>query len=113
GSRDGDPWTAIIEPPLAELRPGQQDSDSLPRYDVLDPILKLNVEEMVDLREIVLRTGCEPALVARVLQMVDRSEFKRRQAAPGLRVSARAFGLGRRMPIVMRRTRDVPQEMTG
>lgn len=103
------PESTITKPPSAELRPGQQDSDSLPPYDVLDLILKLYVEELVDLREIVLRTGFEPALVARVLQMVDRSEFKRRQAAPGLRVSARAFGLGRRMPIVMRRTRDEPR----
>jgi NAD+ synthase (glutamine-hydrolysing) len=104
--RDLIPESTITKPPSAELRPGQQDSDSLPPYDVLDVILKLYIEELCDLREIVHRTGQPPALVARILGLVDRNEYKRRQAAPGLRVSPKAFGHGRRIPIVMRRTRD-------
>jgi NAD+ synthase (glutamine-hydrolysing) len=100
------PESTITKPPSAELRPGQQDSDSLPPYDVLDVILKLYVEELLDLREIVSRTGASPQLVARILKMVDRNEYKRRQAAPGIRVSPKAFGHGRRIPIVMKRTRD-------
>lgn len=103
------PESTITKPPSAELRPGQLDQDTLPPYPVLDRILKLYIEELRDLEQIVHLTDYDPALVARVLGMVDRNEYKRRQAAPGLRVSARAFGLGRRMPIVMRRTRDVPQ----
>ena len=71
----------------------------------------LGVEELKDLREIVHLTEQPPELVAKILRMVDRSEYKRRQAAPGLRVSTKAFGVGRRVPIVMRRTRDVPQEI--
>ena len=100
------PESTITKPPSAELRPGQQDSDSLPPYDVLDVILKLYVEELLDLKEIVHRTGYDAALVRRILGMVDRNEYKRRQAAPGLRVSPKAFGYGRRIPIVMKRTRD-------
>jgi len=103
------PESTITKPPSAELRPGQQDSDSLPPYEVLDLILKLYIEELLDLREIVHRTEQPPALVAKILGMVDRNEYKRRQAAPGLRVSSKAFGHGRRVPIVMRRTRDVPE----
>ena len=105
------PESTITKPPSAELRPDQQDSDSLPPYEVLDVILKLYVEELKDLREIVHLTEQPPELVAKILRMVDRSEYKRRQAAPGLRVSTKAFGVGRRVPIVMRRTRDVPQEI--
>jgi NAD+ synthase (glutamine-hydrolysing) len=100
------PESTITKPPSAELRPGQQDSDSLPPYDVLDTILRLYIEEVIDLDEIVAETGYDPALVARILKMVDRNEYKRRQAAPGLRVSSKAFGHGRRIPIVMKRTRD-------
>ncbi|MEP0547311.1 MAG: NAD+ synthase [Rhodothermales bacterium] len=108
------PENTITKPPSAELRPGQQDSDSLPPYDVLDVILKLYIEELLDLREIVHRTGESPQLVARILKMVDRNEYKRRQAAPGIRVSPKAFGHGRRIPIVMKRTRDdVVTEATG
>ena len=104
------PQSTITKPPSAELRPGQQDSDSLPPYDVLDLILKLYIEELLDLRTIVERTGFAPDLVAKILGLVDRNEYKRRQAAPGLRVSVKAFGHGRRIPIVMRRTRDVPTD---
>lgn len=99
--REAIPQNTIEKPPSAELRPGQLDQDTLPPYEVLDAILALYLEEEEDLGGIVRRTGHEAALVARVLAMVERSEFKRRQAAPGLRVSARAF---RPMPLVMRRS---------
>ncbi len=108
------PQNTITKPPSAELRPDQVDQDSLPPYDVLDTILELYIEELLDLRQIVGRTDYDAALVSKILAMVDRNEYKRRQAAPGLRVSPKAFGHGRRMPIVMRRTRDAPAgELTG
>ena len=99
------PENTITKPPSAELKPGQVDQDSLPPYDVLDRILLYYVEEHLGLEAIVRLTGYDRALVDRVLRMVDRNEYKRRQAAPGLRVSAKAFGVGRRLPIVMQRTR--------
>lgn len=105
------PENTITKPPSAELRPDQQDSDSLPPYPVLDEILRLYVEDLLDLDAIVARTGYERPFVLRLLQMVDRNEYKRRQAPPGLRVSPKAFGMGRRLPIVMRwnRLRDALQ----
>jgi NAD+ synthase (glutamine-hydrolysing) len=99
------PEATITKPPSAELRPDQKDEDSLPPYDVLDLVLKLYVEEMRSETAIVHLTGFDEGVVRRVLRMVDLSEYKRRQAAPGLRVSAKAFGMGRRLPVVMRRTR--------
>ncbi|MDZ4698122.1 MAG: NAD(+) synthase, partial [Rhodothermales bacterium] len=96
------PVNTITKPPSAELRPDQQDSDSLPPYPVLDEILRRYVEEIEDLDTIVRETGLDRAFVHRILRMVDRNEYKRRQAAPGLRVSKKAFGVGRRLPIVMR-----------
>jgi NAD+ synthase (glutamine-hydrolysing) len=96
------PRSTIVKPPSAELSPGQLDSDSLPPYPVLDRILRLYIEEQREWREIVSRTGLEAGIVLRYLDMVDRSEYKRRQAPPGLRVSSKAFGIGRRVPIVMR-----------
>jgi NAD+ synthase (glutamine-hydrolysing) len=97
---------AIIEkPPSAELRPDQKDSDSLPPYEVLDDILERYIEKGEDLAAIVAGTGQSTEYVLRLLRMVDRNEYKRRQAAPGLRVSGKAFGIGRRLPIVMRRQR--------
>ncbi len=98
------PESTITKPPSAELRPGQQDSDSLPPYDVLDEVLRRFVEAREGVEAIVAATGFDRALVARVAGMVERNEYKRRQAAPGLRVSGKAFGVGRRLPIVMRRT---------
>jgi NAD+ synthase (glutamine-hydrolysing) len=98
------PQSTITKPPSAELRPNQTDQDALPPYEVLDVILKLYVEELRDTRQIVHLTGFDRSEVERVIRMVDRSEYKRRQAPPGLRVSTRAFGIGRRMPIVMHRT---------
>jgi len=95
------PASVMTKPPSAELRPGQLDVDSLPEYDVLDPILQLYVEDDRSYEEIVSR-GFDPAVVARVIALVDRSEYKRRQAAPGIKVSTRAFGRDRRLPITNR-----------
>ncbi len=102
--RDLIPRNTITKPPSAELRPDQTDQDTLPPYSVLDAILERYIEAHEDVEAIVAATGFERALVALVAGMVDRNEYKRRQAAPGLRVSAKAFGVGRRLPIVMRRT---------
>ncbi len=104
--RDVIPHSTITKPPSAELRPGQKDSDSLPVYETLDRILKLYIEEAVEVDEIERRTGFDRSLIAKVVRMVDNSEFKRWQLAPGLRVTDKAFGSGRRMPLVMRRQRD-------
>ncbi|MEA5391021.1 NAD+ synthase [Cyanobium gracile UHCC 0139] len=97
---DGELIGAAIrsKPPSAELRPDQRDSDSLPDYGVLDPLLKASIEELRTPEELVA-DGADPALVARVAGLLRRAEFKRRQAAPVLKVSDRAFGTGWRMPI--------------
>ncbi|NLC56060.1 MAG: NAD+ synthase [Armatimonadetes bacterium] len=95
------PESTILRPPTAELRPGQKDTDSLPPYEVLDPILELYVEEDRSFEEIVA-LGHDAALVRRVLQMVDRSEYKRRQAPPGVKITPKAFGRDRRLPITNR-----------
>jgi NAD+ synthase (glutamine-hydrolysing) len=95
------PHTAITRPPTAELRPNQKDTDSLPPYDVLDPILKAYVEEDRGAEEIVA-LGFDRETVQRVIHMVDRSEYKRRQAPPGVRITQRAFGRDRRLPITNR-----------
>jgi NAD+ synthase (glutamine-hydrolysing) len=99
------PQATIDKPPSAELRPDQKDEDSLPPYDVLDAILARYVERRQSAERIADATGYDLALVRDVIGKVDRNEFKRRQAAPGLRVTGKAFGAGRRHPIVMRRTR--------
>ena len=95
------PESSISKAPSAELRPNQTDQDSLPPYDVLDGILKLYIEEWLEVDAIVT-AGFERDLVLRVLKLVDTNEFKRRQAAPTLRVSSKAFGSGRQMPIAQR-----------
>jgi NAD+ synthase (glutamine-hydrolysing) len=92
------PQRVIDRPPSAELRPGQKDSDSLPPYEVLDPILEAFIEEDLSVDEIEER-GFDRATVARVLDLVKRNEYKRRQAPPGVRVSRRAFGRDWRYPI--------------
>jgi NAD+ synthase (glutamine-hydrolysing) len=92
------PQRVIDRPPSAELRPDQKDSDSLPPYEVLDPILEAFIEDDLSVQEIVAR-GFERATVARVLDLVQRNEYKRRQAPPGVRVSRRAFGRDWRYPI--------------
>ena len=93
------PDNTIQKPPSAELRPGQKDSDSLPPYDILDPVLRQYIEERQGPKEIIAK-GFDKSLVERILKMVNRNEFKRHQTAPVLRVSPKAFGMGRRMPIV-------------
>ncbi len=92
------PQTVIEKPPSAELRPDQKDSDSLPPYDVLDPILKAYVEDDRTFAEL-LAMGFEQETVARVMRLVDISEYKRRQAPPGVKITPRAFGRDRRLPI--------------
>lgn len=92
------PPTTISRPPSAELKPGQLDSDSLPPYDVLDPILELYVERQAGIADI-LAAGYDEATVRRVARLVDRSEYKRRQGAPGVKITPKAFGRDRRMPI--------------
>jgi NAD+ synthase (glutamine-hydrolysing) len=95
------PENSIIKPPSAELRPGQLDSDSLPDYEVLDAILALYVDADAGLPEIVSR-GFDPELVARVARMTDAAEWKRRQYPPGTKISLKAFGKDRRLPITNR-----------
>jgi NAD+ synthase (glutamine-hydrolysing) len=88
----------LTKAPSAELRPNQVDQDSLPPYDVLDQILQLYVEENLSGAEVIAR-GLEEKTVRWVQHRVDLNEYKRAQAAPGLKVTSRAFGLGRKMPI--------------
>ena len=95
------PVSTLDKPPSAELAPNQKDQDSLPPYEVLDAILRLYVEGLVDPARIIAE-GHDPATVERVIRLVVRSEYKRGQAAPGLRVSPRAFGMGRRIPLAQR-----------
>ncbi len=96
------PERCITRPPSAELRPDQKDTDSLPPYEVLDAILQAYVEEDQSPDEIVVGLGLPEALVQRVTRMVDRNEYKRRQAPPGVRITSRAFGKDRRLPITQR-----------
>jgi NAD+ synthase (glutamine-hydrolysing) len=93
------PESTLEKPPSAELRPNQKDSDSLPPYDVLDAILEDYVEDMHSAEQIAKDRGFDLALIQRVMRMVDRAEYKRQQAAPGIKISAKAFGYGRRFPI--------------
>ncbi len=99
--RDIIPPNTIARAPSAELRPNQTDQDTLPEYDILDGILRLRVEEQMSAGEIAAQ-GYERETVERVVRMIHANEYKRRQAAPGLKVTTRAFGTGRRMPIAMR-----------
>ncbi|PYI44803.1 MAG: NAD+ synthase [Verrucomicrobia bacterium] len=95
------PASTIEKPPSAELRPNQKDQDTLPPYDVLDAILRLHVEDNLSVAEIVAQ-GFDEKTVRWVQRRVDLNEYKRAQAAPGLKVTSRAFGVGRRMPIAQR-----------
>jgi NAD+ synthase (glutamine-hydrolysing) len=95
------PASIIERPPSAELRPDQRDEDSLPPYDVLDPILDAYIEEDLGREQLVLR-GFDPDDVEKVVRLVDRAEYKRRQAPPGIKVTSRAFGRDRRVPITNR-----------
>jgi len=101
GKREIIPSSTIEKPPSAELRPNQKDQDTLPRYEVLDAILRLYVEDNLSVAEIVAQ-GFDEKTVRWVQLRVDLNEYKRAQAAPGLKVTSRAFGVGRRMPIAQR-----------
>ena len=96
------PENVFTKPPSAELRPDQKDTDSLPPYDVLDPILEAYVEQYRTPREIAASLKLPLELVQDIVNKVDRNEYKRQQAAPGLKVTTKAFGVGRRMPIAQR-----------
>jgi NAD+ synthase/NAD+ synthase (glutamine-hydrolysing) len=98
------PENVFIKPPSAELRPDQKDTDSLPPYDVLDAILRGYVEEFKAAQQIATELGLPLALVKDIALKVDRNEYKRQQAAPGLKVTTKAFGIGRRFPIAQRYT---------
>jgi NAD+ synthase (glutamine-hydrolysing) len=93
------PREIIEKPPSAELRPDQLDQDSLPPYEILDGLLHYYIEENMSIDEIAA-LGFDRALAASIAAKVDRAEYKRSQAAPALRITSRAFGSGRRMPIV-------------
>jgi NAD+ synthase (glutamine-hydrolysing) len=105
------PERVITKPPSAELRADQKDTDSLPPYAELDPILRGYVEDDRSLEELVA-AGHDPQVVARVIQLVDASEYKRRQAPPGIKITPRAFGRDRRMPITNRYAADGVQRKT-
>ncbi len=102
-NREGEiiPWSSITKPPSAELRPDQRDQDTLPPYEILDAILELYVEESLSGADIIAR-GFDESTVRWVQRRVDLNEYKREQAAPGLRVTSKAFGSGRRIPIAQR-----------
>jgi NAD+ synthase (glutamine-hydrolysing) len=96
------PESTLEKPPSAELRPGQMDSDTLPPYDILDSILEDYVEDYHTAEQIAADRGYELKLVRDVIRMIDRSEYKRQQAAPGLKITPKAFGMGRRVPIAQK-----------
>ena len=99
GRREVIPRATLEKPPSAELRPDQKDSDSLPPYEVLDAVLEDYVEDAHSAEQIASDRGFDIELVRRVVRMVDRAEYKRQQAAPGIKISSKAFGYGRRFPI--------------
>jgi NAD+ synthetase len=96
------PVSTIEKPPSAELRPGQKDEDSLPPYDVLDRILKAYIEDLHSPQEIADHYGFDLKLVRDIALLADRNEYKRKQAAPGLKITSRAFGFGRPFPIAQK-----------
>jgi len=95
------PEAIITKPPSAELKPDQKDQDTLPPYELLDQILHQYIEENRSMSQLIAE-GFDPDVVRWIIHNVDRNEYKRRQAAPGLKVTAKAFGAGRRMPIAAR-----------
>ncbi len=96
------PESSITKPPSAELRPDQKDEDSLPPYEILDQIVERYVERDQSADQIIEQTGFDRDMVLRFVQLIDRNEYKRKQAAPGLKITGRAFGVGRRMPMAQR-----------
>ena len=109
GERPPIPEASITKPPSAELRPDQLDSDSLPPYELLDDILDDYVEQDRGLADLVA-AGFDPEMVDEVLRMVDRAEYKRRQFPPGPKISFKAFGRDRRLPITNRWREALPAE---
>jgi NAD+ synthetase len=97
-TRTAIPESIIVRPPTAELKPNQTDQDTLPPYDVLDAIISFYVEDKLPIEE-VLRRGFDRVLVEKVVRMIEKNEYKRRQAAPGIKITSKAFGTGRRLPI--------------
>jgi NAD+ synthase (glutamine-hydrolysing) len=103
-NRNGEviPEAILSKPPSAELRPDQKDTDSLPPYEVLDPILEAYVERYESPEQIARENGIELGLVQQIVRLVERSEYKRQQAAPVLKVTSKSFGMGRRFPIAVK-----------
>ena len=100
--RERIPQATIDQPPSADLRPDQRDTDTLPPYEVLDAILEDYVEDYKTAEEIASSRGFDIALVRNIIKMIERSEYKRQQAAPGLKITEKAFGMGRRFPVAQR-----------
>jgi NAD+ synthase (glutamine-hydrolysing) len=94
----------MIKAPSAELKPNQKDQDSLPPYDMLDKIIKSYIEEDMDLDYITDVLGIPPNIVKKVIRLIDKNEYKRRQGSPGIKITQRAFGKDRRFPITNRFT---------
>ena len=107
------PQRVLDRPPSAELRLEQQDTDTLPPYEVLDPIIEAYVEDDASPEDIIAARGLDPVLVDRVVAMIDGAEYKRRQAAPGIKITPKAFGRDRRLPITNRYRRRLSRERTG
>ncbi len=112
GETEPIPQNSIDKPPSAELAPGQQDSDSLPSYDVLDAVIADYVDRDLGKAEL-LERGHDPEVVARVLRLIDTAEFKRRQSAPGTKISLKAFGRDRRLPVTNRWRETLPTVREG
>jgi NAD+ synthase (glutamine-hydrolysing) len=112
GETEPIPQNSIDKPPSAELAPGQQDSDSLPSYEELDAVVADYVDRDLGLADL-LERGHDPEVVARVLRLVDAAEFKRRQSAPGTKISLKAFGRDRRLPITNRWRESLPSVREG
>jgi NH3-dependent NAD+ synthetase len=96
------PAATIAKPPSAELRPNQTDQDSLPPYDVLDRIVKMYVEDLRSVQDIADHYDFDPALVKNITDRIHINEYKRQQAAPGIKITAKAFGAGRMVPIAQK-----------
>ena len=96
------PAAILSKPPSAELRPDQKDTDSLPPYEILDPILEAYVERYETPEQIAQANGFQLELVQQVIRLVERSEYKRQQAAPVLKITRKSFGTGRRFPIAVK-----------
>jgi NAD+ synthase (glutamine-hydrolysing) len=112
GETEPIPQNSIDKPPSAELAPGQQDSDSLPSYEELDAVIADYVDRDLGMAEL-LERGHDPEVVAKVLRLVDAAEFKRRQSAPGTKISLKAFGRDRRLPITNRWRESLPSVREG